>query len=251
MTPLLRILGLSLAAMALGAVPVAHAQQVSRCASCHFANLERVPASGMLGDWAQSPHGRHAVGCERCHGGDPTSEHPQEAHRGVLNPDHLLSPVNAANLASTCAPCHRANADAFGESVHQRLLVTGDRRAPTCATCHTAMRARTVSGAQLEANCGTCHPSAAARVESAAAMRSSVETLDALRLQCDRLDADAARIVDPQDKLSIRLVLAAARYTIGEGVTAVHAFDAARVDERCAAARRQLEAVADALTIAR
>jgi hypothetical protein len=56
-----------------------------------------------------------------------------------------------------------------------------------------------------------------------------VDTLDGLRLQCDRLDAAAARIVDPQDKMSVRLALAAARYTISEGVTAVHAFDAANV----------------------
>jgi hypothetical protein len=251
MARLLRILSLVLAGIAIGTAPVAHAQQVSRCASCHFANLEQVPAAAMLGDWAQSPHGRHAVGCERCHGGDPTSEHPQEAHRGVLNPGHMLSPVNAANLVSTCAPCHRANADAFGESLHQTLLVTGDRRAPTCATCHTAMRARTVSGAQLEASCGTCHPQASARIESPAAMRSGVDTLDGLRLQCDRLDAAAGRIVDPQDKMSLRLALAAARYTIGEGVTAVHAFDAARVHERCDAARGQLEAIAEALTIPR
>jgi hypothetical protein len=124
MARLLRILSVFLAGIAIGAVPVAYAQQVSRCASCHFANLERVPAAEMLGDWARSPHGRHAVGCERCHGGDPTSEHPQEAHRGVLTPGHMLSPVNPANLTSTCAPCHRANADAFGESLHQTLLVT-------------------------------------------------------------------------------------------------------------------------------
>jgi hypothetical protein len=251
MARLLRILSLVLAGIAIGAVPFAQAQQVSRCASCHFANLERVPAADLLGDWARSPHGRHAVGCERCHGGDPTSEHPQEAHRGVLNPAHMLSPVNAANLTSTCASCHRANADAFGESLHQTLLVTGDRRAPSCATCHTAMRARTVSGAQLEASCGTCHPSAGMHPESPAAMRSGVDTLDSLRLQCERLDAAAARIVDPQDKMSVRLALAAARYTISEGVTAVHAFDAERVHERCVAARGQLEAIAEALTIAR
>ena len=156
----------------------AGAQTSSRCASCHFANLERVPAADWLGDWAQSPHARHGVGCERCHGGDALTEQPQLAHRGVLpaaNPD---SPVHPGNLAATCAGCHRANANAFEGSRHQTLIDLGDTRAPTCATCHGIMRARTISPTELEARCATCHPADLVRVDNAAVMRAALETLE-------------------------------------------------------------------------
>lgn len=236
---------------ALAIAAPAGAQNMSRCASCHFANLERVPESDFLGDWAQSQHARHGVGCERCHGGDSLTEHPAEAHRGVLNPADPRSTVHPANLATTCSPCHHDNATAFEGSRHQTLVDAGDRRAPTCATCHGVMRARTVSPAELEARCESCHPPGSPRSGYPEAMRTALETLDGLRDRCDRLDAAAANIRDAQDRLTVRLATAAARHTLAEAVAAAHAFNADGVHERNASARMQLDAIGDALAAVR
>ncbi len=240
-------LGLSILCAALLLAAPADAQTTSRCASCHFANLEHVPEAEFLGEWAQSPHARHGVGCERCHGGDGLTELPGEAHRGVLHPANPASSVHPANLAGTCAPCHHANAEAFEGSRHQALVDAGDRRAPTCATCHGVMRARTVSPAELQARCESCHPAGSPRAGYPEAMRTALETLDGLRARCDQFEAASVNIRDAQDRLTVRLATAAARYTLAEAVAAAHAFNADRVHERNASARMQLEAIADAI----
>lgn len=239
------------AALLMVAPLTANAQTSSRCASCHFANMEQVPQAPFLGEWAQSPHARHGVGCEQCHGGDGLTEQPTEAHRGVLAAANPRSPVHPANLAATCSLCHAANAHAFAGSVHQALVESGDRRAPTCATCHGVMRARTVSPAELQARCESCHPGGSARSGYPEAMRTAVETLDGLRARCDRFDAAVARMRNAQDRVTVQLATAAARYTLAEAVAAAHAFDADRVHERNASAQVQLEAIAEALAASR
>jgi hypothetical protein len=50
-----------------------------------------------LAEWDLSAHGRRNVGCEACHGGDPTSFEPFVAHRGVLARSNPASPVHRRN----------------------------------------------------------------------------------------------------------------------------------------------------------
>ena len=104
-------LGFALAASSVAAQP-------TRCAECHFANLSAVPSPSYLGDWEHSAHARHGVGCDRCHGGDPLTYQPTEAHKGVLNRTNQNSPIHPANIARTCAPCHQAIAVAFSGGFH-------------------------------------------------------------------------------------------------------------------------------------
>lgn len=82
-------------------------------------------------------------------------------------------------------------------------------------------------------------------------MRRSVENLDAAKLRCERLAYAVERVSPAADRLQLRLSIAQARYTLSEAVAHVHAFSAPTVDERTEAARRTLDAIADALSVAR
>lgn len=227
--------------------PVA-AQRVTKCAECHMANLADVPSPGYLSDWQRSAHARRDVGCDKCHGGDPWTDHPTEAHRGVLNSSNPRSAVHPTNLTLTCGQCHHAVAAAFVESRHQSLIDAGDSRAPTCASCHGAMRARTVSPSELESRCAGCHPADSPLAGYPSVMRTSLERLDAMRVRCDELSGTVDRIRDDARRLTLKLAVSAAYYTLREGVAAAHAFNVAGVDDRNAAARRQLDAISESLT---
>jgi len=222
----------------------AAAQPMTRCAACHFANMSSVPGPEHLGEWQQSAHARQQVGCDKCHGGDPWSVLPAEAHRGVVHPSNPASPVNAANLADTCGRCHRANAQAFNGSAHNALAKAGERRGPTCATCHGTMRAQVPSPAALEARCTACHPAGSQRGEYPALMRTAVESLNALRARADALDDAVARVPEHARRVELLVALYNSRLTIKEAIARVHTFDAQAVAERLAAVRRQLDTLA-------
>ena len=84
------------AALAAGIWAAPAAAQTSTCADCHFANPD-APRRGLLSDWDRSAHGRQNVGCEKCHGGNPTSFEKLVAHKGIIGPGDRKSPVHRAN----------------------------------------------------------------------------------------------------------------------------------------------------------
>lgn len=235
--------------LALAARPAAAQASFGRCAECHFANLLDVPGAAHLTEWERSAHARHGVGCERCHGGDPTTVHPVEAHRGVLDSRNPASPVNRANLPQTCGACHAASLKAFGRSRHASLLAHGDAGAPSCSTCHGAMTARVPSPRVLEAQCARCHPASApgeGRAHAAAALLTDV----------DRLDLDLANVdwLLPGVRDSARRQqLDQARAKAGEAMTgiadAVHAFNLTLARQRTEAARAQVNDLLQRLNV--
>jgi hypothetical protein len=222
------------------------AQPMTRCASCHFANMSSVPAPEHLGEWQQSAHARQQVGCDKCHGGDPWSYQPVEAHRGVLHPSNPASPVNAANLAATCGRCHRAYAAAFNGSLHQLLVKAAAHDVPNCTTCHGAMRAQVPSAAALEQRCATCHPPGSPRGDYPTAMREAVDALNALRVRADALDDAVAQVTEHARRVELLVALYNARTTIKDAIARFHTFDAQALNERLAAARKQIDAVTTA-----
>jgi hypothetical protein len=129
----------------------------SRCADCHFANQDNDPAPDHLFAWDLSAHRRNDVGCEGCHGGDPTTFESFLAHKDILNHRNPSSPVNRANLPQTCGRCHAGPYVEFQRSRHYELLQEGDRRVPTCMTCHGAVAAEFLSPRGLEKECSRCH----------------------------------------------------------------------------------------------
>jgi cytochrome c7-like protein len=222
---------------------VARAQPMTRCAACHFANLGEVPSPQRLAEWQQSSHARHVVGCHECHGGDPWTYVPSDAHRGVLGPAHPLSPVNNANLTRTCARCHQATAQAFSSTLHETLVQSGDHRTPNCTTCHGVMRAAVPSPAAVEARCAECHRADSPRGEYPALMRTGIEALNALRARADALGDAVALVPEHGRRVELLVVLYNVRKTLKESVARVHAFDVQELNERLAAARREIEAL--------
>ena len=140
------------------------------CASCHVEQAG--PASSReydmvrpfgpaaiahLDDWSRSAHRRAGVGCNACHGGQVGTYETFEAHQGILHSGNPASSVNRANLPQTCGSCHTGQFTAFQQSQHFQLLREGDRRGPTCSTCHGQVVANVLSPARLERQCAQCH----------------------------------------------------------------------------------------------
>ena len=128
----------------------------SLCADCHFATPD-APNRQHVDAWSLSLHGRSNVGCERCHGGNPATLERFQAHQGILASTNPSSPVHVTNLPRTCGTCHAGPFTQFQKSRHQTLLVDGDRRGPTCTTCHDSVAAQLVSPRGLEQRCEHCH----------------------------------------------------------------------------------------------
>jgi predicted CXXCH cytochrome family protein len=137
------------------------------CASCH-SDETRMRAYNLPVDqfalYQTSGHGqalakgnlRVAV-CSDCHG----------AH-DVLPPDDPASRVFPTNIPKTCGGCHgdtSATAPKPGgeyreylSSVHaHELLDKGNRRAPTCVSCHGAHGAAPPQVGDVDKVCGNCH----------------------------------------------------------------------------------------------
>lgn len=140
------------------------------CARCHsdVAYMHRYNPkirADQLSQYVTSVHGKRlkqgdtkVAACVDCH-----SVH------NILPASDTRSPVNVANVASTCGRCHadasymqgyKIPTDQVGryrKSVHAEVLAQGDTSAPTCTTCH-GNHGATPPGVDSVANvCGTCH----------------------------------------------------------------------------------------------
>jgi hypothetical protein len=138
------------------AVPAMGAWEANHCVTCH--ETERLPIS--LGhsfeEWRASAHARGGVGCEKCHGGDPSSSDATLAHRGVLPASDAGSLVSPKHLSRTCGACHSKELEAYAGTVHAKEVAEHGRGA-TCFTCHGSMATSLPSPAELSARCGVCH----------------------------------------------------------------------------------------------
>ncbi len=101
-------------------------------------------------------HARGGVGCEKCHGGDPSARDADAAHRGVRAATEPESLVNPTRLPDTCGTCHRQELDAFKGTVHARELAAHGKGA-TCFTCHGAMATGLPTSRELSERCAVCH----------------------------------------------------------------------------------------------
>jgi len=134
------------------------AHSENQCVACHAAGTDPIPLGHAFYEWRYSAHGREGVGCEKCHGGDPTVPSAEAAHRGVLPATDPASLVHPTRLAKTCGACHENESAAYAGSVHARQVAEKGRGA-TCLTCHGAMGASLPSPAELETRCSACHES--------------------------------------------------------------------------------------------
>lgn len=129
----------------------------NRCVSCHSKITSPLSLSQRYYDWHLSLHKDKGVGCNKCHGGDPTTEDEKKAHHGVFPATDPQSSVNLVNLPETCGACHDEIANSFIESTHyQKLKAAG--MGPSCTTCHAHMASAVVKDpTETAALCATCH----------------------------------------------------------------------------------------------
>jgi hypothetical protein len=109
------------------------------CAKCHsnpgLTKEYEMKYPEAAAQYMDSIHGRAllemglivAPSCNDCHG--------VHGIKRVVDRD---SPINHANVARTCGKCHLGIEEIDDQSVHGRLLATGDKSGPVCTDCHTA-----------------------------------------------------------------------------------------------------------------
>ena len=137
----------------------ASAAAQTSCLDCHSSLDELAvskgdPRDSHLDDFRDSVHYRTGVGCQDCHGGDASSYNKWVAHRGVESSHRSASRTHWRNLPATCGTCHATLYDSYASHQHFELLSGGDRRAPSCSTCHGE-----VAFSSFRIVCGSCHPS--------------------------------------------------------------------------------------------
>jgi hypothetical protein len=231
------------------AAAVAAQAPESRCADCHLANPD-APELAHLIDWERSAHGRRAVGCESCHGGDPGTFERLEAHRGVLSSRNPASPAHRSSLPRTCGRCHAGAFVAFQRSRHFALLEQGDTTVPECSTCHGSVAAQLLSPRALEAHCERCHrdggsaPAQAPVVSRARALLTEIAEVRSLLHQSAH---SIRRVRDADRRARLEGELAQARVPLEEAIEAGHAFVFDAVEERLGVARRRADALVESL----
>ena len=229
--------------------------QSSRCADCHIANApSAIPnwsgfALRHLQDWDASPHSRHNVGCDKCHGGNPATFEKFLAHKDMLPPSSPASPANAVNLPKTCGGCHTGPFVSFQKSKHYQLLQTGDTRGPTCSTCHGEVAATLLSPGALGTQCAQCHGAGRpqeriGRPEDARVLMTDVREV---RARLNAAQSLIARIKDKTARATFEEQWRQAEIPVIEARNAGHEFVFDNLKERLGRARERADALMDAL----
>ncbi|HVP40044.1 MAG TPA: hypothetical protein VMS93_12765 [Candidatus Saccharimonadales bacterium] len=139
------------------------------CGRCHSRGQKAAvrytgPERTAVESYTESIHGKGLLesgltvtatcaNCHTAHGEKPASD--------------PTSTVNPANVARTCAQCHRGIYELFVNSVHSPSVTRTRDRLPTCDDCHTAHGIQRADRADFQltimTQCGKCHREIAAR----------------------------------------------------------------------------------------
>ena len=220
----------------------------SRCAGCHFAALA-ASERWHLSEWDHSAHGRANVGCERCHGGDPTTFESFLAHQGILGPTNPASPLHRTNLPKTCGACHPGPFAAFQKSRHYELLREGNRDTPTCVTCHGNVGAFLLSPKALYAECARCHApgKVAPRSDLPAEGKIMLTSVREVRASLDEAKTLIGRVRDKARRESLEIEWQAARAPLLEAVHAAHTFVYDQMQDRLYITRKRVDLLMEQL----
>lgn len=127
------------------------------CVECHSGLTEPVHQVNRYLEWHFSVHKDKGIGCDKCHGGDPSAKARDAAHKGVLKPSDRASRLFTWNQPDTCRGCHQNVADAFTKSNHFIKLKSAGL-GPSCNTCHVHMASKVLhSPEEVASNCSNCH----------------------------------------------------------------------------------------------
>jgi cytochrome c553 len=198
-----------------------------------------------ISDWDTSAHSRSRVGCDGCHGGNPTTFESFMAHRDVLPPSNPASPVHRSNIVTTCGRCHAGPFVAFQKSRHYQLLTGGNSNVPTCITCHEETGSRLLSPKALEGQCASCHGPGkeAARPEFPTRGRTMLEGIRDARTQLREANRLIDRVKDKTRRARLESMAQQVDVPLIEATQAGHAFVYDALEERLATARTRLAAL--------
>ncbi len=151
--------------------------ETNMCIACHQGSPDprlRGPAE----TFAQDIHFAKGLGCQDCHGGDPTSFDLTIAMgkaQGFLGkPTHQAMPQFCGRCHSNAAYMKRFNpslrvdqVQEYATSVHGTLLKKGDQKVATCISCHSVHNIKAIKDQQawtyplkIVDTCGRCHGNA-------------------------------------------------------------------------------------------
>lgn len=222
------------------------------CVTCHSRDLNSSPLSNHYLEWHFSRHMQVGVSCDKCHGGDPSTDKKEKSHIGVSKSDEKDSRTNPLNLSETCSKCHEPVSTAFTTSAHFKKLKTSGL-GPSCSTCHQHM-ASVVASSPPEAGalCSECHNAERKilpnRPDIPARAMTAMEALaraDGIIVWADGLlGAAKERKVDVAAE---ETEMATVRAMVAEAKTAWHTFTLVGVREQADAAFTKGTAVKDRL----
>jgi hypothetical protein len=196
-----------------------------------------------------SSHSRNDVGCEKCHGGNPTTVESFLAHQTIVRGRGLDSPVIPRNLPRTCGVCHQGPFVEFQTSKHYLLLLNGDPLAPTCSTCHGTVETILLSPKGLESQCNECHGRGKkdARPEYGANARILLTQVRDTRAMLDSVKPLIKRVKDETLRASLQYDYDQALVPLKEAVYAGHTFVFENLEERLTVARDRADTLSDRL----
>jgi len=156
----------------LAGAALAHAAANS-CVECHSAldgALQRPTAL-----YSDDIHQGRGIGCNGCHGGDPSTDDPEAS----MNPARgFLGKVSRTAIPKLCARCHgdaaymrkfdpKERVDQYAQyvtSIHGKRIAEGDTAAATCIDCHSVHNILAVKDPRspvyplrLPETCAHCH----------------------------------------------------------------------------------------------
>lgn len=217
----------------------ASAYAENQCVACHQGGQAGKAVAARHQDYTGSIHERNQVGCNDCHGGDPSATETTAAHTGVLPASDPESRVHFQRVPATCGACHKAQYTGFVRSRHAKRLA-GSGMGPNCVTCHGSMATHVLTEDQFEPFCVACHndrteadPDKPWEAAAALSMMRQAATLTRWAGEFIELAKQAGRDTKKAEK-----DVEDAGRAIAEARTAWHTFDMNQVRDHTAAATR-------------
>jgi hypothetical protein len=126
--------------------------------------------------WEESVHGKAGIGCDSCHGGNPTSDEMKESMSEEFG---FIGIPNRSMIPNVCGDCHsdvermrqyNIPTDQYSkyiESVHGKNVGNGDTQVAICSDCHGSHDVKKASDPSAEVYplnipdlCAKCHSDA-------------------------------------------------------------------------------------------
>jgi hypothetical protein len=155
---------------------LAHGQTKDSCLDCHSALSE--PLGVAQDTFKEDIHAQKGLTCVSCHGGDPTSDDPDQA---MSRKAGWKGKIDRKQIPQLCGSCHSSpeyvrqfnpslRTDQLAQyrtSVHGKRLAAGDTKVAVCTDCHGVHNLKApsdprsaVAPLNVAGTCARCHADA-------------------------------------------------------------------------------------------